>query len=162
MDKEAFITLREKIQSIPVALLITQDYHGNFRSRPMLATALESSGLLWFFTNEHSAKVREINHNSTVNIGFSDPATDSYVSVSGQASVVKDKAKVKKLWTPGLSMWFKSPNDPTITLLRVSISKAEYWEPVSRQMLPLLDRTKSTSTHTPAANSSRAHEGKED
>ncbi len=50
----------------------------------------------------------EIKKHSQVNVSFSDPAHQSYVSISGRAEVVQDKAKAKELWHAYLKAWYVS------------------------------------------------------
>jgi general stress protein 26 len=59
-----------------------------------------------FFTRTDSSKVPEIKNHSQVNVSFSDPSHQSYVSVSGRAEVIQNKAKAKELWNPYLKAWF--------------------------------------------------------
>jgi general stress protein 26 len=59
-----------------------------------------------FFTRTDSSKVPEIKKHSQVNVSFSDPSHQSYVSVNGHAEVIQDKAKAKELWNPYLKAWF--------------------------------------------------------
>jgi len=40
-----------------------------------------------------------------VNLSFSDPSHQSYVSVSGRGVIVQDKAKAKELWHAYLKAW---------------------------------------------------------
>ncbi len=41
-----------------------------------------------------------------MNVSFSDPPHQSYVSISGRGEIVQDKAKAKELWNPYLKAWF--------------------------------------------------------
>ncbi len=40
-----------------------------------------------------------------MNVSFSDPPHQSYVSISGRAEVIQDKTKAKELWNPYLKAW---------------------------------------------------------
>ena len=51
-----------------------------------------------------------------------------FVSVTGHASVSRDKAKIKELWGPSAKAWWDSPDDPNIRLLTVTPDDAEFWE----------------------------------
>jgi general stress protein 26 len=50
--------------------------------------------------------VPEIKKHGRVNVSFSDPAHQNYVSISGKAEIVSDKTKAKELWNPYLKAWF--------------------------------------------------------
>ena len=43
-----------------------------------------------------------------MNVSFSDPGHQNYVSICGRAEVNRDKAKAKELWNPYLKAWFVS------------------------------------------------------
>ena len=61
---------------------------------------------LWFFMSRSSGPVSDLLIDRNVNVCFTDPASHSYVSVSGEASAVSDPAKLRQLWTKTASEWF--------------------------------------------------------
>ena len=68
-------------------------------------------------------------HANHVNVAYADPEDQTYVSVSGTARLVKDKAKLKELWSPIYKTWFpQGLRDPDVTLLKVDVTEAEYWD----------------------------------
>ena len=76
-----------------------------------------------------SLKVTEIEKLPKVNVSFADPDNQRYVSVSGSAQLVRDRAKIAELWKPEFKISFtEGKDDPEIALLRVSLEKAEYWD----------------------------------
>jgi general stress protein 26 len=51
------------------------------------------------------------------------------VSISGTAQLVHDRNKIKELWKPVLKAWFPDgPDQPDVVLLKVKMTKAEYWD----------------------------------
>ena len=52
---------------------------------------------LWFFTQASSHKVLEIDHEHQVNLSYAQPDENRYVSVSGTATLVRDRAKIDEL-----------------------------------------------------------------
>ncbi|MDX2163273.1 MAG: pyridoxamine 5'-phosphate oxidase family protein [bacterium] len=126
--------LRDLIKGINIAMLTTLDSRdGTLRSRPMATQEMEFDGELWFFTDGDSAKVLEIEREQQVNVSYADNGRQRYVSVSGTAFVVQDRAKMQELWNPMLKAWFPDGIDtPGIALLRIDVEKAEYWEGSSR------------------------------
>ncbi|PZV07286.1 MAG: pyridoxamine 5'-phosphate oxidase [Leptolyngbya sp.] len=90
---------------------------------------IEPNGDLWFFTYADSAKVTEIDRGEQVNVSFSAPDKQRYVSLSGTAKTVRDRAKMQELWKPELKAWFPQELDePEIALLKVTVETAEYWD----------------------------------
>jgi len=126
------------IKDIQFAMLTTTDDDGSLRSRPMAYKQGEkdSKSELWFFTRTDSSKVPEIKKHSHVNVSFSDPVHQSYVSISGHAEINQDKAKAKELWNIYLKAWFpKELDDPHLGLVKVTIDGAEYWDSASSLMV---------------------------
>jgi len=122
--------LREMIKDIDFCMLTTVDENGDLHSRPMSSNGdIDSDGDIWFFTGASSLKVNEIAKLPKVNVSFADPENQRYISVTGTAHLVSDRAKIEELWKPEFKMWFpEGKDDPEISLLRISLEKAEYWD----------------------------------
>ena len=112
-----------------VAMLTTMTAEGKHVSRPMALQEAEFDGDLWFFTDEGSAKILQIQGAPEVNVSFSDGKDHSWVSIAGHAQVVHDRQKAEQLYTPVLKAWFpQGLETPGMTLLKVESDTAEYWE----------------------------------
>lgn len=129
-DTQDLEKLRSLIKDINFCMLTTIEEDGTLRSRPMATNRqVEANGDLWFFTYASSHKIDEVNQHQQVNVSFADPHKQRYVSLSGTAEVVRDRNKMKELWQPELKAWFPQElNEPDIALLKVTASKAEYWD----------------------------------
>ncbi len=134
------------IKEIDFCMLTTMD-EGFLRSRPMSTQKFEFDGDLWFFTSDQTHKIEEIERDNRVNVSYADPAESRYVSVSGVAEIVKDKAKIEELWNPILKAWFpKGLDDPALCLLKVAVEKAEYWESPSGTLVQVAGFVKAIVT----------------
>ena len=122
--------LREMIKDIDLCMLTTVDESDDLHSRPMsLNGDVDEQGTLWFFTSSNSHKASEIERTPNVNVSFIDTDQQHYVSISGDAELVRDKQKIKELWKPVLKAWFPDgPDQADIALLKVRVKKAEYWD----------------------------------
>lgn len=120
--------VRDLIKGIKIAMLTTvNSSDGSLHSRPMGTQEVEFDGDLWFFTRSDSQKVDEIKTDQSVNVSYAHEPR--YVSISGKAQIVNDKAKMKELWSPIYKVWFPDGlDDPTLRLLKVSVQKVEYWD----------------------------------
>ena len=117
------------IRKAKIAMLITTTAKGALRSRPMGTQRESFDGNLWFFTHASEPKVQEIKKHPQVNVSFANPDKNEYVSLSGKASLVNDRAKMAALWQKPLKTWFpKELNDPDLALLKVEVEQAEYWD----------------------------------
>jgi general stress protein 26 len=129
LRNEAVTRLREIIRGIPTAMLTTVDETGEIRSRPMQSLDTEFDGSLYFFTNDPSPKVEEVATERHVNVIYADVEHKRYVSVSGTARTENDHARMATLWNDRLKEWFpKGLQEPNLALLRVTVTKAEYWD----------------------------------
>lgn len=121
--------LRGKIDGIRTGMLTTYSLTEGFHSRPMGTAQLDPQGNLWFFTNELSTKVAEISHENKVSVTYSDTKDNVYLSLNGIAETVDDKLKMQELWNPFVGVYFpKGLDDPKLTLLKVDLTSAEYWD----------------------------------
>ena len=117
------------IKDIKIALLVTTVGDGQLHGRPMVALNKEFEGDLWFASREGAPKLDEISDHQQVLLAYSEPKNQDYVSLSGRATLVRDPAKVKSLWSEAMRVWFpKGPDDPSITLIKVAVDSAEYWD----------------------------------
>ena len=137
-NRNAIKKLDSLIKDIRFAMLTTVCPDGTLRSRPMAMPRNKFDGTLWFFTHVDTAKVHEIEEDQHVNVSFADPDKNNFVSVSGRASLVRDKAIMKELWNPFYKAWFpKGLDDPQLALLRVAVEQAEYWDSPNSKLVQL-------------------------
>ena len=147
--------LGELISDIQFAMMTTVEPDGSLRSRPMAThfnhNSSEFDGTLWFFTKEHSPKVDEVDQDHHVGLSYASPEQSTYVSVSGMATLVRNEAKQKELWDKKYIAWFpKGLDDPELSLLKVTVDKAEYWDTPSSTVAHLVGFVKAVTTGKPA------------
>ena len=151
MDQEQATKLWDMIKATQFAMLTTED-EGELRSRPMVASQSSFDGTLWFFTQASAHKVDEVQADQRVGVSYSDPSKQNYVSMSGRATVVRDRAAIDAHWAEPLRTWFpKGKDDPEIALLRVAVTQAEYWDAPNSTMLHAYGYLKARLTGTPPA-----------
>lgn len=145
--QEAIEKLNELIKDIDFTMMTTIDTDGVLRSRPMSTQESEVTDALWFFTSDQTHKTEEIEKDNRVNLSYASPDDNAYVSVSGTAEIVKDKAKMEELWNPILKAWFpKGLDDPHICLLKVDVQQAEYWDSSSSTLVQIFGFVKAMVT----------------
>ncbi len=121
--------VNELVKSIHACMLTTTGRDGALRSRPMGVQEAEFDGDLWFFTKRDSRKFDELRADARVNVSFCDLKANNFVSLTGLASFVDDRSKMKQLWKPILKTWFpEGPDDPDLALFTVRCDEAEYWD----------------------------------
>ena len=145
--QEQIDKVAELMKDIQFAMLTTVEPDGTLRSRPMATQQVEFDGDLWFFTQESSPKVDELERDDRVNVSFAAPDENRWVSVSGTAQIVHDRAKAEELWQPLLKAWFpKGLDDPELALLKINVEQAEYWDTSSSKMVQLAGFVKALAT----------------
>ena len=156
---DASIKLKEKLEDTKLAMMTTRLVGGHLHSRPMYTTQVESTGVLWFFTSDKSGKIKELQNDNHVNLGYINEDDNLYVSVAGRAELVEDKAKMNDLWTPAMKAWFADGLDtPDIALLKITADHAEYWDTSSSTMVHLYGMAKAALTGESARGDAGEHE----
>jgi general stress protein 26 len=103
------------------------------RARPLALAAPENSadmledGVLYFPTSLSSPKIEEIAADPRVAVTMQDKRR--FVSISGTARILSDRALVERLWSEAWKVWFpQGKHDPELCLLEVTPTAAEYWD----------------------------------
>ena len=136
------------IKGIKFAMFTTQHGNGHLHSRPMTTqNQAMPDDKLWFFMSTKSGATHELAQQSQVNISYADTGQDIYVSVSGSAQVVDDKAQRQALWTKFAQAWFPGGiDDPDLALVRVTVSHAHYWNVSENKLTQLFVMAKAIFT----------------
>ena len=143
--------VRELVGDIRIAMMTTMDAEGRLVSRPMAALQMDEDGTLWFFTEKSAPKVDQIEkHERQVNLTFANVSDADYVSISGTADELDDRAKIDELWNPQAKAWFpKGKDDPSLTLLKVHTHLAEYWNASDSTIVRLFQQATAAITGNP-------------
>ena len=116
------------IEKVGVAMLTTQ-FAGGLRARPLEARPDREAGIIWFLTDVRSAKDDEVAASPHVGLVFIDAGEKAYLSITGRAEIVRDPAKAADIWKSTDKVWWRGgPDDPTLRVLRVEPSTAELWD----------------------------------
>ena len=126
---DAKVELWERIESVRTAMMTSVEVDGSLRSRPMWTQGDEFDGSLWFFVSTEAGTVEELERDPHVGLSYAAPDKDLYVSLTGRAELVHDRAKAEELWNVFAEAWFPGGvDDPNLALLRVDVEHAHYWE----------------------------------
>lgn len=141
--------LRSRVAPVRFAMLTTADRYGHLVSRPMTCQQIDEEGNFWFYTATGSDLWDNIAAEPNVNLSFCNPADQVYVSVSGLAERVVDRARIRAMWNPAVQAWFPhGPDDPHAVLIRVVSDTAEYWDTQSSSMVQLFEMARAVLTGT--------------
>jgi len=136
------VSLKEKVEDLihfadkqKFCLLTTITPEGQVATRCMALAGKENNGIDFIFhTNTESGKTDDLDANPQVNLGFL-ASSGEWASISGKASVVTDRAEVKKHYSEHLKVWLGDlgdgkhdggPEDPRIGVIKVHSNTIQY------------------------------------
>jgi len=129
-------TLYELIHDIEIAMMTTRRPDGHLESRAMANQKPMAGADLWFVTLDGSAKVRNLEADPHVNLSYYKDRSREWISVSGIATLSRDRQQIRELYEPDWKMWFPdegdsrhgTPDDPRLVLIGVAIDAAVFLE----------------------------------
>jgi len=132
-ELEKFYRLAEDIE---IAMMTTRRHDGHLRSRAMANQKRADGADLWFVTSEGTAKLRELAEDPHVNLSYFKASSMEWISVSGTATISRDREKVRELYASDWKMWFPeegdprhgTADDPRMVLIGVTVHAAEFLE----------------------------------
>jgi general stress protein 26 len=134
------------IEKVGVCMLTTQ-FSGGLRARPIEARADRDAGLIFFVTDVHSAKGDEINTAPDVGLVFIDPKDKAYLSITGRARVMRDTAKTEVVWRKTDEVWWPGgPTDPDVCLILIELLTAELWDGPASNAIAVFEFAKARLT----------------
>jgi general stress protein 26 len=127
--------LAEKMKDIDFALLSTRTESGAIAARPMSNNRqVDYDGDSYFFTCDDTGTVKDIESDPNVGLGFQAKSgmlnmKPFFITVQGEAELIKDKGRFEEHWTKDLDAWFKQGIDtPGLTMIKVHASRLHYWD----------------------------------
>lgn len=139
----------ELIKDIRTCMLVTLTPDGYPHSRPMATQDAEFDGTVWFVTDIDSTKVRDIAAQPVVGVTYASSGKESYVSLTGHAEILNDRARIRMFWNEFMKAWFDGPEDPRIRLIKVDVHQAEYWDTPGGKIASLISLAKAAITGKP-------------
>ena len=123
------------LKGFSAVVLITKGGPSGCHARPMDVARVDANADLWLFASRNSAKVREIEADSQVQVHGQEGWT-TFVVLVGHATVVEDRAMIHEVWNSTFKLWFpEGVDDPNLVLLHVKGEQAEYWDSSGATML---------------------------
>jgi general stress protein 26 len=150
----AIAKARALLPSFRTAMLVTKGSEaGELHMRPMELQGDLSTfgGTLWFFADDRSHKVQEIQREPRVHLSFQNEQEHRYLQLAGTASLVTDRSKMRELFTPVSKAWFPGGvDDPHLVLIRIDVTNGTFWESPGGVVHVLAALTKSAVTGRPS------------
>ena len=130
IGKDAVERIREVVKKTASCFFCTAvSTGGSGATRPMAVQDVDDAGTLWFLSASDSHKNRELEQEPSVRLFFQGSEHADFLTLTGTATVSRDRKKIKNLWKPVLKVWFtEGEDDPRITVIRVTPSGGYYWD----------------------------------
>ncbi len=127
-QQEKLQIVKDIVNSTRICMLCTLDDQGALYARPMATQRIDDDLTVYFFTRSDSEKVSEIKGDSDVNLSYSKPGSNNYLSIAGKASLIDDMSLKRELWNPMSKAWFPDGvESDKLQVIKVDASKAEFW-----------------------------------
>lgn len=139
--------LSQLIKPIAVAMLTNMDSDGCIEARPMSPLEMDDSGDIWFLMDMRSGLGE---HLQVMNLGFSDVAHSTYVSISGHGELDSERATLERLWTESARPWFpEGLESEHLAVLKFSPHTAQYWDSPGSKMVRMVALAASVAARKP-------------
>ena len=146
--------LYEMIEGTDTTMMTTRRPDGHLESRAMANQKRIPGADLWFVTMEATAKLRDLEFDPHLNLAYYTDRTREWISVSGVATVSRDRQKVRELYAADWKMWFPSegdsrhgtPDDPRMVLIGVDVHFATFFEVNKSMPVVLFELAKGWAT----------------
>jgi len=128
--EEALVKMKELVEKAETCFFCTASSTGSSSgARPMSVQQIDDKGNLWFLSSDDSHKNAEIERDSSVQLYFQGSKHSDFLTLSGRASISRDKVKIEELWKPIVKTWFtEGVDDPRITVIKVAPTGGYYWD----------------------------------
>lgn len=117
------------IKDVKFAMMSTINSKGDLHAWPMTTSEISLGGKeIWFIGDKTSDVVKDIQDNPKVGLSYATQDEKNYVSISGNAELSNDKAKLDELWSPVYNAFFEhGKEDETVQLIKIVPHGAECW-----------------------------------
>jgi general stress protein 26 len=160
--------LFEHIDDIEIAMMTTRRPDGHLWSRAMATQKRAAGADLWFVTLDGMGKLDDIAFDPHVNLSYYKDRTREWVSVSGFATISRDRETIRELWAPDWKAWFPkeddprhgTADDPRMVLIGVNVHAAVFLEVNKPQPIVLFELVKGYLTGSTPELGEMHHVGK--
>lgn len=137
-SRDAVLKLRELVKASPTCMFGTSLKDIPHHVCPMHALDVDDDGSLWFFSGLDSEHAANIGEDPRVQIIFSNASDYEFLTVFGEAEIIRDAEKIYELWKPILKAWFPlGKDDPNLSVVRVDPTKVHYWDTTDGKLVVL-------------------------
>ena len=117
------------VKDVKFAMMSTVNNKGDIHAWPM-TTSETSIGAkeIWFIGDKTSDVYKDIQENAKIGLAYATQDSKNYVSVSANAELPTDRAKLEELWSPVYDAFFEQGiDDENVQLIKVVPHGIECW-----------------------------------
>ena len=117
------------VKDVKFAMMTTINKKGDLHAWPMTTSETSIGGKeIWFIGDKTTDVVKDIQDNARIGLSYATQDDKNYVSVSANAELPTDKAKLEELWSPVYNAFFEHGiDDENVQLIKVVPHGVECW-----------------------------------
>ena len=127
--QEQIDKIQAVIKDVKFAMMSTTNKKGDIHAWPMTTNKVNLDDKeIWFIGDKSSDLVKDIRDDARIGLTYATQDEKNYVSVSGDAELPTDQAKLDELWSPVYDAFFANgKEDENVQLIKIVPHGIECW-----------------------------------
>lgn len=127
--QEQLDKIQAVIKDVKFAMMSTTNKKGDIHAWPMTTNKVNLDDKeIWFIGDKSSDLVKDIKDDARIGLTYATQDEKNYVSVSGDAELPTDQAKLDELWSPVYDAFFANgKEDDNVQLIKIVPHGIECW-----------------------------------
>ena len=127
--QEQLDKIQAVIKDVKFAMMSTTNKKGDIHAWPMTTNKVNLNDKeIWFIGDKSSDLVKDIKDDARIGLTYATQDEKNYVSVSGDAELPTDQAKLDELWSPVYDAFFANgKEDENVQLIKIVPHGIECW-----------------------------------
>ncbi|MFD0860610.1 pyridoxamine 5'-phosphate oxidase family protein [Sungkyunkwania multivorans] len=157
-DDKAQDKLEQLVNTIEVAMMITDLSKRPLNAVPMYTKQVDKKGDIWFLSHISSEHNLDLKNGNDVQLLYNDTKNDQYISVYGKGAIVTNADMIHQLYDDNIDgKWFDGPTDPLLSAIRITPSEAYYWDNKTNKFVSFFKKSWAAITGTKADLGKKGH-----
>lgn len=136
-NPEAKEKMRSLANSIKIAMMVTGFEQKPLDAIPMRTQKVDDNGTIWFLSPRNSDHNNNITKNKDIQLLYSNPSGNEFLSVYGSGEISTDKKILEDLYDNLTDNWFDGVDDPNLTAIKFTPKEAYYWDSKNNKYVSL-------------------------
>lgn len=127
--QEQLDKIQAVIKDVKFAMMSTTNKKGDIHAWPMTTNKVNLDDKeIWFIGDKSSDLVKDIKEDARIGLTYATQDEKNYVSVSSDAELPTDQAKLEELWSPVYDAFFANgKEDENVQLIKIVPHGIECW-----------------------------------